>query len=174
MGCPVQFGVDLTQYDISPTITWQTGGGWRVRLLGDYGWSKTAQRIPGINTAAEAAALRGTGLTRDTALNPYDLTATSPGVIGAISDWQSYAYNIQTLAQARGFPGNCAFGARRARFKRRPARGAAFSADRVDVFGGVEEAAVQPDLEVHVYARGAARAAHLRHDVPGLHGERRR
>jgi iron complex outermembrane receptor protein len=93
--------VELTQYDISPVLTWQPGGNWRVRLLGDYGWSKTVQDIPGLNTVAEAAALRGAGLTTDTALNPYDLTLTNPAVIEKIGDWGSHAYNKQTLAQAR-------------------------------------------------------------------------
>ncbi|KQN90744.1 hypothetical protein ASE90_16735 [Sphingomonas sp. Leaf67] len=72
----------LDQYGITPTITADIGGGWQVRALGTLGESWVNSYEPQYNTTAQNAALAA--VTRDTALNPYDLGATSQAVLDSI------------------------------------------------------------------------------------------
>lgn len=72
----------LEQYGVTPSINAELGGGWQLRALGTIGRSKTEFFEPQLDSGAIAAALAGT--TTATALNPYDLAATSPAVLRSI------------------------------------------------------------------------------------------
>lgn len=102
LGQRLQSRSTLTAWQVNPQLTWTMGGGWRSRLVADYGWSETSATIPLINTVAEAQALRGTGLTRATALNPYDLTQTNASVINNIANFADQAGARQKLRTIRG------------------------------------------------------------------------
>jgi iron complex outermembrane receptor protein len=91
----------LKQFDVSPTLTWRMSRGWQARMLLDYGRSHLTQKVPQLNKAAEAAALRQPGLTVATALNPYSLPATSHEVLKSISDYWNFARSNQSMQTAR-------------------------------------------------------------------------
>jgi iron complex outermembrane receptor protein len=101
LGSRLQNVSGLDDYQITPTLTWHAGNGWRVRAMVDYGWSNTTAFNPQVNTAVEATALRGAGLTTSTALNPYNLALTNPGVIANIVTYGIDSGSIQSLATAR-------------------------------------------------------------------------
>lgn len=86
-------------WGVTPTIEVDVGSDWSVRGLLNYGhsWNNTIQS--GINGANVATALAGT--TRTTALNPYNLGATDPGVLYTLRDRRDYAAAKQDLAEAR-------------------------------------------------------------------------
>jgi iron complex outermembrane receptor protein len=91
----------LQSFDVTSTLTWRIGHGWRAIGLLEYGRSNTRVLSPAVNTAASAAALNGPGLTTATALNPYDLTKTNPAVIANILNWRTDAANVQSLVTGR-------------------------------------------------------------------------
>ena len=72
----------ITEWGVTPTLTWDIGGAWQARLMGNYGQSKTTAYELAINAGPEAAAMSGT--TTATALDPYDVTLTNPGVLSNI------------------------------------------------------------------------------------------
>jgi iron complex outermembrane recepter protein len=87
------------EYGFTPTLKYDLGHHWEINLLGNYGRSKTDVSTAEVNSAAESAALAAT--TTDAALNPYDIAATNPAVIKAITNFAQFAQNIQTLEQVR-------------------------------------------------------------------------
>jgi iron complex outermembrane receptor protein len=87
------------EYGVTPTLKMDLGHHWDVTLLGNYGRSKTDVSTAEVNSVAESAALAGT--TTATALNPYNIAATNPSVIKAITNFAQFAQNIQTLEQVR-------------------------------------------------------------------------
>jgi iron complex outermembrane receptor protein len=95
----------MRSYGFSPQLTYTLSEDWEIEGLFNYGWSELTLRDPMRNAAAEAAALRqqpgASALTTGTALNPYDITRTSPGVIQSILNWQNYAATRQSITQAR-------------------------------------------------------------------------
>jgi iron complex outermembrane receptor protein len=88
-------------FDIWSTLTWHMKNGWRAVAIADYGWTNTHVYSPNLNTTAEAAALTGAGLTKATALNPYDLTQTNPAVIANILNWRVEDEDAQTMVNVR-------------------------------------------------------------------------
>jgi iron complex outermembrane receptor protein len=87
------------EYGITPTLKFDMGHHWDVTLLGNYGHSKTNASSAEVNAAAESAALASTNTA--TALNPYNIAATNPSVIQAITNFAQFAQNVQTLEQVR-------------------------------------------------------------------------
>ena len=75
---------EIKQYTLTPQITWDLPNDWQMKALYNIGWSET-------NTATRAVApdisryLSGPGLTTTTALNPYDLLATSPATLAYLT-----------------------------------------------------------------------------------------
>lgn len=86
---------------VTPSLKFRLPGAWQINLLGNYGHSFSKVNNPGINSAAEAAAVRGPGLTTSTALNPYNLALTNPAVIANIANWTTFATNRQTFTGLR-------------------------------------------------------------------------
>jgi iron complex outermembrane receptor protein len=86
-------------WGVTPTVDIGLGDNWNVRLMGNYGhsWNNTIEH--GINGGNLAAALAGT--TEATALNPYDLTETSPAILDSLLEQRNYAAAKQDLAEAR-------------------------------------------------------------------------
>jgi iron complex outermembrane recepter protein len=74
----------LTSLGVSPTLTAQLGGSWQLRVLGNYGRSRTATRGIQINPAAALASTNPA-----TALNPYDLASNSDAVLDSIQTEQA-------------------------------------------------------------------------------------
>ncbi|WP_165828936.1 TonB-dependent receptor plug domain-containing protein [Caulobacter radicis] len=89
----------LDEWGLTPEATFKLGGDWRLKVLGNYGHTTTRNIQPGLNAVAEAAALAG--VTTATALNPYDLTKTSPSVLNGIINYDAYGRAKQDLYNAR-------------------------------------------------------------------------
>jgi len=86
-------------WGVTPSFAFKLGGGWQLRAEGNYGRSYNVVRQGAINASAATLALAGTTL--DTALNPYDPSATNPAVLEAIRDFENYGDAKQQLAAAR-------------------------------------------------------------------------
>ena len=86
-------------WGVTPTLTWGLANDWQIRGLLNYGHSDSSTREHVINAVAAASALAAT--TPATALNPYDLTATNPGVLQAIFDNENFSEAKQELAEVR-------------------------------------------------------------------------
>lgn len=72
----------LEEFGVTPEITANLGDGWQLRTLGNYGRSTVSQPSQFIDTTAQNVALAAT--TTVAALNPYNVAATSPAVLGSI------------------------------------------------------------------------------------------
>jgi iron complex outermembrane receptor protein len=99
LGDYVRSDASLTQYGVTPTLTVRLGGDWQVNAMLNYGRSKTATHLPGLNPVALAAAAAGT--TTATALNPFDLSQTNASVLAGIVDYGNYSHSTQTLTEGR-------------------------------------------------------------------------
>lgn len=89
----------FTSYGITPSFEFELGGGWQLRTLANFGRSENESTESSFNATAAAIALAGT--TTATALNPYDLSETSPAVLAAIDDFVNYGEATQELAEGR-------------------------------------------------------------------------
>ena len=89
----------ISSWGATPTISFDVGSGWQIREMFNYGGSTTLADNAGINPTALTQALGAT--TTETALNPYDLTATNPSVISNISNYQFYGKSDQRLVDDR-------------------------------------------------------------------------
>ena len=76
----------IESWGITPTLTWEITAAWQLRAMGTYGKSSTSFENNQVNTTLEAAALAGT--TAATAINPYNIAATSN--LALINDIASY------------------------------------------------------------------------------------
>lgn len=89
----------FTSFGISPSLDFELGGGWQLRTLANFGRSENKSTEDSINSTAVTLALAGTNPL--TALNPYNLSATSPAVLAAINDFVNYGEATQELAEGR-------------------------------------------------------------------------
>jgi len=89
----------FTSYGVTPTMDFELGGGWQLRTLANFGRSENVSTEDSINATAVTNALAGT--TPATALNPYNLSATSPSILAAINDFVNYGDADQELAEGR-------------------------------------------------------------------------
>jgi len=96
-------GVDaparFDSWGVTPTFDADLGGSWHLRGLANYGHSYNNTIEYPANAGNVAAALAGTTIA--TALNPYDVTKTSPAVLAAIRDYSNFSESKQDLAEAR-------------------------------------------------------------------------
>ncbi|MET0168022.1 MAG: TonB-dependent receptor plug domain-containing protein, partial [Vicinamibacterales bacterium] len=90
---------ELETYQITPTLIWDIGNDWEIKGTYNYGWSNTTSLTPQVNAAAQTAAANGT--TAATALNPYNIAATNPGVLANIRNSEIYGENTQTLSDTK-------------------------------------------------------------------------
>lgn len=70
------------EFHILPTLTAKLGGGWQLRVSGAHEWSRTRNSTGTIDPEALSRALAGS--TAATALNPYNIPATAPGVLSGL------------------------------------------------------------------------------------------
>lgn len=99
VGSNVAARTDLDEWGLTPELTFKLGGDWRLKVLGNYGHTTTRNIQPGLNAVAEGAALAAT--TTATALNPYDLSKTSPSVLNGILNFDNYGRAKQDLYNTR-------------------------------------------------------------------------
>ncbi len=97
-GNPVSHG-QLDEFGLTPTVTFSLAHDWQVKAMYNYGWSDTSSQTPAINPDEQIAAAAGT--TAATALNPYDIAATDPGVLARLANYENYVDNKQTLSDMR-------------------------------------------------------------------------
>jgi iron complex outermembrane receptor protein len=86
-------------WGVSPSMSFDLGGSWQLRTELNYGHSFNQVREATINATAATNALAGT--TTATALNPYDPSLSSPGVLAAIRDFENYGDAKQDMFQSR-------------------------------------------------------------------------
>lgn len=89
-----RIGNVLDEWGVTPTISADLGASWGLRVLGNVQQSTVTQTQTQFDAVAQANALAAT--TPSAALNPYDLTATSPSVLNgiAISERQRGRQNL--------------------------------------------------------------------------------
>jgi iron complex outermembrane receptor protein len=91
--------VKLGAWMLTPRVLWEFADDWRLSTSLNYGQSDNKVENEQISTQAQAAALAGT--TPETALNPYDVSQTSPQVLDSIRDYLLYGKADQELFQLR-------------------------------------------------------------------------
>lgn len=84
---------------VTPSFTFKPGGDWQIAASANFGRSFNLVKVREINAAAQTAALAGTSAA--TALNPYDPSASSPGVLASILDFERKSRGTQELAEGR-------------------------------------------------------------------------
>jgi iron complex outermembrane receptor protein len=84
---------------ITPELKFQLGGDWDLTTMLNYGRSITQVHSPITNGGGDSAALAGTTIA--TALDPYNISATSPSVLAPLLDWVQHTQDIQQLFQAK-------------------------------------------------------------------------
>jgi iron complex outermembrane receptor protein len=89
----------LTDYGVTPQVTFKLSHGWEVTALANVGESINESWSPSINAAAQSAALAG--ITTAQALNPYNIGATNPAVLAAITNYGENVRTVEKLAEAR-------------------------------------------------------------------------
>lgn len=89
----------FSSWGITPTLEVELGGGWQLRTMGNYGRSSNVTSEDSVNSTAVTNALAGT--TTATALNPYNVSLTSPTVLAAIDDFVNYGDATQEIAEGR-------------------------------------------------------------------------
>jgi iron complex outermembrane recepter protein len=90
----------LTSWGATPTLTFDVGSsGWQIREMTNYGGSRTLIQNPELNPTAITAALAGT--TTQTALDPYNLSATNPAVLAKVANYELYGLSRQHLINER-------------------------------------------------------------------------
>jgi len=98
-GPALESSSELSSWMVTPQLTWDVSDTWQLKVSANYGRSDNVVRSNQINSVSEAIALAGT--TPETALNPYDVSATNPAVLAAIGDFQVYGESEQELLQLK-------------------------------------------------------------------------
>jgi iron complex outermembrane receptor protein len=92
---------EIKQYTITPELTLDLPGDWQAKALYNIGWSQTYTVAPQLAPNLSSY-LNGVGLTTATALNPYNLLATSPQTLSMLTGtYKQLGYAIQTLNDIR-------------------------------------------------------------------------
>lgn len=89
----------FTTFGVTPSLTWKIDDNWQLVGSANYGKSTNRVITNQIDTVAQAAALAGT--TTATALNPYDVATTSPGVLSGIRNFALYGDSTQKISELR-------------------------------------------------------------------------
>lgn len=91
--------VSLETWGVTPTFTKDLGGGFRLRVLGNFGESTTSLISTGFNAKGLKSAVTG-GL-----VNPYNIndpaTPLANQTLALISNWETYGRTKQTLYNAK-------------------------------------------------------------------------
>ncbi len=88
----------LEEYGLTAKLTAELGDNWQLRTLLNWGKSENFMEAPAINDGNEKAALASTS--RETAINPYDLSQTSASVLEGVF-YNDIARGRQTMNNAR-------------------------------------------------------------------------
>ena len=96
----------MRSWGFTPKLNWNVTDNWNLEALFNYGFSEMILHDPKVNSVYQNSVLRqapgsGITLTRQTALNPYDVTQTSPAVLQGILNWDNFAQARQELTQGR-------------------------------------------------------------------------
>jgi iron complex outermembrane recepter protein len=89
----------FASYGVTPTLTWNLPGDWQLRAMANYGRSTNETQEYLLNTSAINAGLAGT--TVQTALNPYNVSATTPAVLAGIRDDRNLSDAWQEMRELR-------------------------------------------------------------------------
>ena len=91
----------IKQYSITPQLTWDVGNDWQIKALYNRGYSITDTTNPSL-APQFAQYLNGPGLTTATAINPYNVMATSPQTLAFITGaYKQIGYARQSLDDVR-------------------------------------------------------------------------
>lgn len=94
-----QTGLGLHEFGVTPKFSFKLPYGWSLDWTTYLGKSITTLVQNGTNSGANAAALTAT--TASTALDPYNITETSPSVIANILDEQNYFSAAQSMLETK-------------------------------------------------------------------------
>lgn len=94
-----QTGLALHEFGMTPKFSFKLPHGWSLDWTTYLGRSITTLVQNGVNSAANAAALKAT--TVSTALDPYNITSTNPSVIANILDQQNYFSAAQSMLETK-------------------------------------------------------------------------
>ncbi|KCZ50518.1 hypothetical protein HY29_07070 [Hyphomonas beringensis] len=155
-GPALESSVDLSAWMVTPQLTWDFSETWQLKLSANYGRSDNVVRTNQINALAEAAALAGT--TPETALNPYNVSATNPAVLAAIGDFQVYGDSEQELLQLKSVADGTLFSLPSGDVKL--AVGAEFIEEKIDASQGQG-----PRQALELFSAGSSR------DISSVFGE---
>lgn len=99
----------LSEWGITPTLTWDIGDNWQFRGMFNYSESITTVRSRSLNPTLLQAALRGENpevpgqFAQEFAINPYNIAATqNKDLLARITNWENFAQNKQKLLNVRG------------------------------------------------------------------------
>ncbi len=83
--------ISLDTWGIYPTLTVELPKNWQLRAMTSYGESKTVNHDGSANTNAINTAV-SSGL-----INPYDMAASNPAALAAVTNYETYGHTKQTL-----------------------------------------------------------------------------
>jgi len=86
-------------YGVTPSFSFALGDKWQLRAESNFGRSYNQVREAALDTTTATLALAG--LIPGAALNPYNLSASSPGALAAIANYENYGDATQELAEGR-------------------------------------------------------------------------
>jgi len=92
---------------ITPSLTWTFADDWQLKTSANYGRSSNELSTRQVNAGAISSALAATDL--DTALNPYDVTATSADVLATILNYEFYGQSEQEIRSLRSIADGSVF-----------------------------------------------------------------
>lgn len=87
--------ISLETWGVTPSFTLDLGHSWQARAQVSYGESTTQQRTTGINATALRNAITA-GL-----VNPYNVSASNPAALAAVTNFQSFGQTKQRQFNAR-------------------------------------------------------------------------
>jgi iron complex outermembrane receptor protein len=86
-------------YGVTPGFSFSLGQKWQLRAESNFGRSSNLVRENALDTTTATLALAG--LIPGMALNPYNLSASSPAALAAIRNYENYGDATQELAEGR-------------------------------------------------------------------------
>ncbi|HWU96085.1 MAG TPA: TonB-dependent receptor, partial [Sphingomonas sp.] len=86
-------------YGVTPGFAFSFGKGWQLRAESNFGRSSNLVREAALDTTTATLALAG--VIPGMALNPYNLSASSPAALAAIRNYENYGDATQELAEGR-------------------------------------------------------------------------
>lgn len=90
--------ISLNTWGFTPSITADLGKNWQLRVLVNYGESKTEQHTTSINGNALTRAISAPGVGL---VNPYDIGLSNPAALAAVTNWEVFGRTRQTQTNVR-------------------------------------------------------------------------